>query len=400
MRSRLAIFATSIAAMAIAVGIRWLLDPGLGNSLPLVTLFGAVALAVWLGGYPPAITVALIGYLACDYLFIEPRGHFGLKDTGGFVGAIAYLCTCAIIIALGEAMRWARRQAELERETLRITFGSIGDAVITTDAAARITSLNAVAESLTGWKQEEAVSQPLETVFQIVNEETRAEVVNPAKRALVEGIIVGLANHTVLIRRDGSERAIDDSAGPIRDGDGQVVGAVLIFRDITERRRLERELAERHRAALLLASIVKSSEDAIVSKSLQGIIQSWNASAERLFGYTAEEAIGKHITLIIPPDRTAEEDQIISLIRAGKRVDHFDTIRVRKNGKPIHISLTVSPVIDETGQVIGASKVAREITDRKEAEERIYALMAELREADRRKDEFLATLSQIGRAHV
>lgn len=393
MRSRPVAYLISFAALAAVVGIRWLLDPVLGDALPLVTLFGAVALGVWIGGIGPAIINTLLGYVACSYLFIEPRGQLFPIAVAEFVGLVAYLCTCTIIIALGEAMRRAERQTELRRETLRITLSSIGDAVIGADAEACITSLNPVAESLTGWTEAEAIGKPLDAVFRIVNEETRAKVENPARRALREGTIVGLANHTILIRKDGTELAIDDSAGPIRDGDGKIVGCVLIFRDITERRRLERELAQRHAAARILASIVKFSQDAIVSKTLDGVIQSWNAGAERLFGYTPEEAIGKHISLIIPEDRAAEEEQIISQIRAGERVEHFDTVRVRKDGKSIHISLTVSPVINEKGEVVGASKIAREITDRKESEERIYGLMAELKEADRRKDEFLATLS-------
>ena len=393
MRSRPVAYLFSFAALAAVVGIRWLLDPVLGDALPLVTLYGAVALGVWFGGIWPAIINTVLGYLACSYLFIEPRGQILPSDIPEFVGLVAYLCTCAIIIALGEAMRRAERQTGVRRETLRITLASIGDGVIAADAEGCITSLNPVAESLTGWTEAEAIGKPLDAVFRIVNEETRTKVENPATRALREGVIVGLANHTVLICKDGTERAIDDSAGPIRDGKENVIGCVLIFRDITERRRLERELAQRHAAARFLASIVKSSQDAIIGKTLDGIIQSWNASAERVFGYTPQEAIGKHISLIIPADRAAEEEQIISQIRAGERVDHFDTVRVRKDGKSIHISLTVSPVVNEKGEVVGASKIAREITDRKEAEERIYALMAELKEADRRKDEFLATLS-------
>jgi PAS domain S-box-containing protein len=393
MRSRLLAFAISLIAVVVAVGIRWVLDPVLGDSLPLVTLYGAVALSVWVGGYAPATVIVIIGYFACNYLFIQPRGEWFPNDVASVVGLVAYLCTCSIIIALGEAMQRAQRQTELRRETLRITLASIGDAVITTDASACITSMNPIAEKLTKWKETETIGKSLDTVFRIINEQTRGPVDNPAMKALREGAIAGLANHTILVRKDGSELPIDDSAGPILDNDKRVVGCVLIFRDITERRNLERQLAERLAAARFLASIVKSSEDAIVSKSLEGIIQSWNSSAEKLFGYSANEVIGKHISLIIPPDRAAEEEQIISRIRAGERVHHFDTVRQRKDGKFIHISLTVSPVMDEAGRVIGASKIAREITDRKEAEQRIYGLMAELKEVDRRKDEFLATLS-------
>jgi PAS domain S-box-containing protein len=141
-----------------------------------------------------------------------------------------------------------------------------------------------------------------------------------------------------------------------------------------------------------LSAIVDSSDDAIISKDLNGFIQSWNKAAERLFGYTAEQAVGRHITFLIPAERAEEEDQILARLRAGERVYHFDTVRVRRDGQPVHVSLTISPLRDEAGRIIGASKIARDITDRKLAEERTYKLLTLLKEADQRKDEFLATL--------
>jgi PAS domain S-box-containing protein len=252
--------------------------------------------------------------------------------------------------------------------------------------------MNDVAESLTGWRTDEAIGHSLDAVFRIVNEETRQPVASPATRAMAEGDVFGLANRTVLIRKNGTELPIDDSAAPIRCQEGEIVGCVLVFRDVTERRRLEKENASRLVAARLLASIVESSEDAIVSKSLDGIIQTWNAAAERIFGYLAEEVIGRHINILIPSDRQDEEEMIISRIRAGERVEHFDTVRRRKDGQHIPVSLTISPVKDDKGKVIGASKIARDITDRKQAEIALRQLAADLSESNRRKEEFLATL--------
>jgi PAS domain S-box-containing protein len=277
----------------------------------------------------------------------------------------------------------ARRRAEealrKQSEWLRITLSSIGDAVISTDAEGRVTFMNRVAETLTGWPESEAIGRLLPEVFHIVDEATRQSGESPALRALREGGVVGLANHTVLIARDGSERPIDDSAAPIRDDSGAPVGVVLVFRDVSGRKGGEEAQAR-------LAAIVESSDDAIVSKTLDGIIRSWNAGAERLFGYAPHEAIGQPITLIIPPNRLDEEHEILARIARGERVQHFETVRVSKQGRLIDISLTVSPVRDAAGRIIGASKVARDITDRKRAE-------GALQEADRRKDQFIALLA-------
>ncbi|HEX3450756.1 MAG TPA: PAS domain S-box protein, partial [Isosphaeraceae bacterium] len=277
----------------------------------------------------------------------------------------------------------ARQRAEgalaQQSEWLRITLASIGDAVICTDAEGRVTFLNGVAENLTGWSQADALGRPLPEVFQIINEVTRQPVENPALRALRENAIVGLANHTILVASDGTERPIDDSAAPMRNGDGVVVGTVLVFRDVTERKRAEETRA-------LLAAIVESSEDAIVSKTLDGTIRSWNSGAERLFGYTRDEAVGRSIKLIVPPELLDEESRILERLERGERIDTLETVRVTKQNRRVEVSLTISPVRDSSGRVIGASKIARDNSERKRVEEA-------LREADRRKDEFLALLA-------
>ena len=370
-------YALTIVIVAACIGIRYLLDPWMGNSLPLVTIFGGVAASVWLGGYRPAVLATLIGYIGCSFLFIEPRGRLALGGTGDFVGLVAYLFTCVLIVAFGEIARRAQAEAHRQRELSRVMLRSIGDAVISTGVHGRVTYMNMVAESLTGWTEDEALGRPLETVFHIVNEQSRAPVENPASKALREGIVVGLANHTVLIRRDGSECPIDDSAAPIRNELGIVSGCVLIFRDVTAQRRMEREKANQLLMARLLASIVETSDDAIVSKSLDGTIQTWNAGAQRLFGYSPEQAIGRHISILIPPERLAEEDEIIAKLRAGERVDHFETERLRADGRRLLVSLTISPIKDAENQVVGASKIVRDVTRQREAEQRERLLLAE-----------------------
>ena len=158
---------------------------------------------------------------------------------------------------------------------------------------------------------------------------------------------------------------------PLRNANGQLLGAVNMLVDIAERKRNE-EAAQR------LAAIVESSDDAILSKDVNGVIKSWNSGAQRLFGYTSQEAVGKPITLLIPADRHDEEPIILERIRRGERIDHYETVRQRKDGSLVDISLTVSPIRDLRGKIIGASKIARDITERKRAEERQDLLLREM----------------------
>ena len=180
-------------------------------------------------------------------------------------------------------------------------------------------------------------------------------------------------------RPDGTRVPFMAFPTPLHDAAGNLVGAVNMLIDVSEHRRAER--IERR-----LSAIVESSDDAIVSKDLDGVIITWNKGAERLFGYLAEEIIGKPITILIPADRRQEEHEILERIRRGERVDHFETERQRKDGSVVHISLSVSPVSDEFGEIVGASKIARDITDQKRREE-LISLLA--READHRTKNLL-----------
>ena len=258
-----------------------------------------------------------------------------------------------------------------EQERWRITLASIGDGVIATDADGRITFMNRVAEQLTGWPSARAAGVPLPEVFQIVNESTRETVESPVTKVIREGVTVGLANHTVLIARDGTERPIDDSGAPIRNTAGELVGIVLVFRDASERR--EAELR-----ALRLAAIVTSSDDAIIGKDLNGIVTSWNPGAERLFGYNAAEMIGRPVTRLFPPERISEEEDILARLKRGEWVDHFQTVRVRKDGRPLRVSLTISPIRNDEGTIIGASKIARDVTALHVAQRKLELHAAEL----------------------
>jgi PAS domain S-box-containing protein len=370
-------WALATAALVSAVIVRWLLDPLLGDTMPLATVYGAVAVAVWVGGYRLAGVIAVLGYVLCSYFFIPPRDSLALGSFADVVGMVAYLFIGGLMIATGEAMRRAQARASQRRDELRVTLASIGDAVITTDVKGRVTYLNDAAEALTGWARRDAVGQPLQVVFRVVDESTGQGLDDPASRALGEGHAIGLAPRTVLLRKQRGELAIDDSTAPIRDEHGRVSGCVLVFRDVTAQRRDAEKQANELMSARVLASIVTSSDDAIFSKSLDGIIRSWNDAAERIFGFTAAEAVGRHISLVLPPDSIADEDRIIAALQAGRRIDHFETERLRKDGRRILVSLTLSPIKDDDGNIVGASGVVRDVTRQRRAEERERQLLAE-----------------------
>jgi PAS domain S-box-containing protein len=410
------------------------------------------------------------------------------------------------LIQTKEALEQKTGELSEQREWFAVTLSSIGDAVITTDLEGKVTFLNPVAETMTGWKSTKALGRPLEDVFQIVNEQTRKPIENPVVKVLKEGGSITLADHTALIAKNGKETAIEDSAAPIKDAAGRISGAVMVFHDVTSRRRaelekgrlisvLERSLneiyifdtemlrfeyvnegarrnlgytmeemlkmtpldlqpefnestfrdkvkpllsgeKEKHifqtvhrrkdktlypvevhlqsvahegqrvflavilditerrqseEAKARLAAVVESSDDAIISKTLEGIITSWNEGARRMYGYEADEVIGKSVTILIPPHLIDEEPEIIQRLKQGKKIDHYETVRMRKDGTLLDVALTVSPIRDASGKIIGASKIARDVTHRKIAER---ALQRAKNELEQRVAERTASLQE------
>lgn len=405
-----------------------------------------------------------------------------------------------------EAFENQNQELQRQRELFQVTLSSIGDAVITTDALGTVTFLNPIAEVMTGWTSAEAAGVPLSSVFTVINELTGNPVEHPVAKVLREGRVVSLGSHTSLVRRDGTAAAIEDSAAPIRDPSGKLLGTVVVFHDVTAQRKAEaalsesevrfrtifnqaavgiavtdltgrfiqvnqkfaevfgytieelqqrtflqlthpldfpaaqdslgclvrgertdltlekrcvrsdgvviwslstitlvkdragapqhligivediteRKLAEEAQARLV--AVIASSDDSIISMTLDGVVLSWNRGAEHMYGYAANEMIGRTTQALIPADRLDEEPAILERIRKGERIEHFETIRKRKDGTLFDVSIAVSPIEDSRGRIFGASKITRDITQSKRTE-------AALRETDRRKDEFLATLA-------
>ena len=382
-------YGVAILVSALALALRHALTPVIGTrEFAFGVFLPAILFAAWFGGFLAGALCTLASAAASVYYFTEPVGSFFVRNRGDQISLLTFaVLALGISWLAGSHRRIAERAAQAEnteqaeRERLQITLASIGDAVVVTDAEGRVTFANKVALLLLRSRKGEITGKPLDEVFKIVNEYSRTPVDSPVAKVLRDGVISGLANHTVLIAQDGTETPIDDSAAPIRDRGGIIRGTVLVFRDITERRRAESERQ-------LLASIIESSDDAIISKDLNGTVTHWNKGAARIFGYAENEVIGKPISILAAPGHLDEMPRILEQIGRGERVDHFQTVRRAKDGKLVHVSLTVSPMHDASGKIIGASKIARDITAQMQAQ----AEVAEQRER------LWVTLSSIGDA--
>ncbi|HEX5048898.1 MAG TPA: PAS domain S-box protein, partial [Gammaproteobacteria bacterium] len=326
-----------------------------------------------------------------------------IKDERGTIIGIAKIAR-----DITEQKRLARELAA-QQERFRVTLASIGDAVIASDLNGCVTFLNAAAEALTGWPASEAAGRPLDEVFRIVNERTREPVQNPTDLVLRSGRVVGLANHTALLHRDGSERPIADSAAPIRDGTGAVAGAVLVFRDVTDQRRAEELLAEQRE---WLETTLESIGDAVIATDMQGRISFMNPVAEHMTGWKLDDARGRACTEVFrivnehtrkpvdsPVQRVLAEGVVVGL------ANH--TVLIAADGSERPIDDSGAPIRNRSGRIVGVVLVFRDIAERRRAEaerrddaaerERLLdaerAARSEAERASRVKDEFVAMVS-------
>jgi len=259
------------------------------------------------------------------------------------------------------------RDAERTKAILAAVVQSSDDAIVSKDLNSIVMSWNPAAERMFGWTSEEMIGR---SILTIIPPELRHE-----EDTILANMRAGRRMEhfeTWRVAKDGHRVYVSLTVSPVRDITGRVVGASKIARDVTAQR-------EADRARGMLAAIVESTDDAIVSKSLTGMVTSWNRAAARLFGYTSEEMVGSSILRIVPPELHEDEYRILGRIRAGERIEHYDTVRMAKDGRRLDVSLTISPLRDGTGNIVGASKIARDVTAQ--------------REAERRKDEFLAILA-------
>ncbi len=255
------------------------------------------------------------------------------------------------------------------------------DAIISKTLEGIITSWNPAAERMFGYSEAEALGRHISLI------------IPPDRLSEEELIISSIARgikvdhfETVRMAKNGHQFPISVTISPITNRSGKVVGASKIVRDIT----IYQKASEKQG---MLAAIVDSSDDTILSKTLDGIITSWNKAAEKMFGYSEQEIIGQHISIIIPQERLQEENFLIGEVSKGNKVDHFHTVRQAKDGRQVPISLTVSPIVDDTGKIIGASKIARDITEQLNIEKEKARLFKQVKELNDKKDEFIGLAS-------
>ena len=292
-------------------------------------------------------------------------------------------------------LRQANLSLQVSEEKLAVTLNSIGDAVIATDAGARVTLLNPCAENLTGWPQADALGRPVEDIFHIINQETRQPATIPIQETLAHATIHGLANHTVLIARDGSECAIADSCAPICDHDGLPIGAVLVFRDVTKEYAAQKTLSDHQ---FYTRSLIESNIDALVTTDRFGTITDVNRQMETLTGAAREELVGTPFKQYFTDPTRAQAG--VERVVADKTVIDYELTASARDGRETDVSFNATTFYDRDGQLQGVFAAARDVTERKRLDQALLDKNAELEnaksaaeKANLAKSEFLSSMS-------
>jgi PAS domain S-box-containing protein len=376
-RSWVVRYGAAILAVVAITLIRAALTPLMGPmAMPFTLYFCAVAFAAWFGGFRPAVLSTVLSVLAGAWFFAAPRGSFLVS---GHDDQIAMLLMVVVGFGMALLSRSQRNAVDRavraensernERQRSETTLASIGDAVIATDGEGRVTFANKVALSLMRWTEDEIAGKPLDEVFRIENEVTRATVENPVMRVLREGTAVALANHTILIARDGTEVPIDDSASPIRDANGEMIGVVLVFRDISVRRTAENLLGEQAAELRRRAEIMEHAQ--LLVRDMDDRIGYWNRGAEQLYGYTAPEALGQFSHSLLKtqfPERPeAVRAQLMSTGEWDGEVTH-----IKRDGSKIIVASHWTLHRDADGHPVAVLEVNSDITERKRVEDELH----------------------------
>jgi PAS domain S-box-containing protein len=354
-----------IVALALVVAATLLthrLRPWIEEAVIFLPAFTAIVIGAWYGGLGPGLVATVTSALLCEFSLFEPYRSFSATASPARLGL--FLLVGGLIAALAAARS---RAADVERERRRWHEGilsTIADAVIASDHEGRVSFLNAAAESLVGWQRLEAPGRPLTEVFVAADGGTAVPMEHLARRLLSEDTVGDLTGPALLHARDGMTTPIESRFAPIRDEAGVLLGIAVIFRDIAERRRSEESMAR-------LAALVETSNDAIIIWTLEGRVATWNPGAERMYGYSAAEALGQPSFLLVPPEREDVFHEVLARIEQGERLEHFETVRLRKDGSRVEVSVTMSPVRGADGALVGISSIARDISERRQAEEEL-----------------------------
>ncbi len=377
-------YGSAIAATVIAALVRAGFDPLLGERFPFVIFIAAVVFAAWYGGFGPSLLSVLLGAILTSVFYLSPRGSFAIEGPVARMGASIFMLVGLAVALMGGSMRNAQKFAEEKaneakqrlktehelRERLEMTLQSIGDGVLTIDADGLVEALNPIAETLTGWSRVEAIGQPLAKVFQVLDEATGDPIRDPARLALADSSLKEFADQAALRGRDGTLRPIDDSIGPIRGSDGQTIGAVLVFRDVTRRRQDEARLRAGEEQVRLL---LDSTGEAIYGLDLQGLCTFSNPACLRLLGFkTPEDLLGQPMHALIHhtrPDLTpypVHECRIFQAIHLGEGSHVDDEVFWRSDGSSFPTEYWSFP-IRRDGEIVGSVVTFIDITERTKA---------------------------------
>ncbi len=387
-------YGAAVIATALALTLQLLVWPYI-QPMPFMVFLGAVMFSGWKGGWGPGLFATALSALAADYFFLVPRFAFALSPQD-LLSVGLFTVVSLFLTHLNVSVRRGHQRAREHEEWLFTTLRSIGDAVIATDETGRIVFMNPVAEALTQWPQREARGRPLDEVFRIIGEHAREERESPVAKVLREGRVVGLANSTLLIRKDGTELPIDDSGAPIWDGHGGLQGVVLVFRDVTAKKRAERELATQGHITRTIA------ENATLGLFMMDARQHctfMNGEAERITGFTFAEvqALNRPLHDVIHhtrPDGShfpMEECPIDRALPQRMR-EQGEGVFVHKKGTFYPVAFTASPIL-ENGVPVGTIVEVRDISEEKRREAERTRLLQETRAAVRVRDEFLSVAS-------
>jgi len=332
--------------------------------------FPAVFFSSWVGGRRGGLLATGLSTVLVLYFFIPPRFSFAVESPFALISVTMFVFMGILFSFFHERLRQANRLAADAQFRELFEQAAVGLAQVGLDGS--FLRVNQRLCDIVGYPRGELLAK---TIQDITHPDDLAGGV-----ALVRQLLAGERQTYTLekryLRKDQSVVPINLTVSLVRDRAGQPEHFILVLEDITVRKRAEVATAQ-------LAAIVQSSDDAVIGKTLDGLITSWNPGAERVFGFSADEMIGHSITMLIPLERQDDEEKIMSRIKRGESVQHFETVRVRKDGCLIDVSVTVSPIKDADGKIVGVSKVARDITEQKRAAEKLRQSEAALREGQR-----------------